>query len=225
MCYKFTLIVLFLTADAYAQMCPCAFGSKEGEKPFRHELGLNLLSVREEMVNFSSGSGIMNTGFPVGVQYKYHLDKFSLRAAYDYFEDSYRFETGDAANWNHNYGFKSLHEFRLGAEKTLISSPFQVFVAADIVFSNGQYKGISEGYGDWIWWGYKDHYRFSTRLFGVSPAVGVKYRISRRLSCTAEASVSLLWGRSVKDYGPFGNSSEQSLLTNPLRLLSVNYHF
>lgn len=209
-----------------AQMCPCEFGKTAGGKPLRFEAGLNMANARELLINFYSPDRIYSRQYVNGLMLKYHADRYSLRAGFDYTYQTYRFESGDQMNYNLNNGRTYGKHLRLGLEKTLTGKALQVYAGGDLLFTRERYSGISEGYGDWIWWGYKTPYRFRVNSAGISPFLGIRYRPLKRFSIAIESSLSLLY-YSSKSFGDAGYRDEAStaLTLNPVRLLSFNYHF
>jgi hypothetical protein len=101
-----------------AQMCPCEFQSKSPGKVLRNEFGANLLNANEILINFNSYKPIYLINYANGFMYKRHLDKFSIRAGFDYFENDYRYEANDNTGFNINTGQSFGKDFRIGLEKT-----------------------------------------------------------------------------------------------------------
>lgn len=211
---------------ANAQMCPCEFGDKTTEKALRNEIGINTLNVNEALINFTSPGSVLYTNYANGIMYKHHFDKFSLRAGFDYFENTYSYEAQDSTNYNLNNGKSFGKSFRAGLEKTLFFGKLQAFAAIDLIYTNGRYSGNTKGHGDKIA-PYDLGYGFNYNSFGFSPAIGIKYRPFRRFSISAETSLSALYYKTSNSVANPAYPSESSIevLFNPLRLLSVNFHF
>jgi hypothetical protein len=222
---QFLFIPAFLIlSDLNAQMCPCEFGGSKGAKTLRNEVNFNLVNAQEELINFTSKRSVYVTNYTNGILFKHHFNKFSARLGFDYVEHSYRYEAStDQFNYNLNNGKSFTKNFRLGVEKSLFEGKLQPFFAADIIYSRGRYNGITEGYGDFML-PYRLSYAFNSTAYGLSPALGLKYRPFRRFSITAETAFSFIHYKTYgsREYPP---RKALELLTHPLRMLSFNYHF
>jgi hypothetical protein len=225
----FLFISFFLAfSNLQSQMCPCEFGGRSAEKPLRFEIGINTFNYNEPIMYFGEEWPVFIKNASHGVLAKYHFDRYSLRAGFDYSEYNYKYLSGDPDYYySLNSGKSFGKHFRVGIEKALVKRRVQVYVSGDLIFATEQFNGISEGRGDFIWWGYKDAYRLKMNSFGISPSLGLKYRPLRHFSISLETSVSLLYYQSR----PQGNGykinygSSTDILFSPVRLLSFNYHF
>jgi len=216
-------IVFFVISSLNAQMCPCDFKSSGSEKSLRNEIGANLINISEVLINFTSPKAVYLHNYAKGFMLKHHFNTFSIRAGFDYNENTYRYEAGGAGNYNLNNGKSYGKDFRIGAEKTIFDKKLQAYGAADMLVSTGHYTGMSEGYGDLLP-AYKTSYAFNSIAYGISPAVGIKYRPLRRFSITLETSISILYYKTSSSRA-YKSESSTALLSNPLRVLSFNYHF
>lgn len=226
---KFKNILLSLTAIlsftrvAEAQMCPCEFGKDSSKKPLRYEIGINGFISNEQLINFSSNRSYFQNNYIPGIKIKRHFDNFSARLGFDYTESNYQFETNQVMNWNKNLGSNYSKTLKLGIEKTVLNNSFQIFVAADIVLSNSNYSGITEGRGDIAPY-YKYAYDFKLNAIGLSPSLGFKYRPIERISISLETSLSILYWQTKGNQTIYRNESSTTLVVNPVGLLSLNYH-
>ncbi len=217
------LAILSFTHFAEAQMCPCEFGKDSSKKPLRYEIGINGFVSNEQLINFSSDRSYFQNNYIPGIKIKRHFDNFSARLGFDYTESNYQFETNQGMNWNKNLGSNYSKTLKLGIEKTVLNNSFQIFVAADIVLSNSNYSGITEGRGD-IAPNYKYAYDFKLNAIGLSPSLGFKYRPIERISISLETSLSILYWQTKGNEAIYRNESSTSLVVNPIGLLSLNYH-
>jgi hypothetical protein len=205
-------------------MCPCEFGAKDGKKPLQFEFALNAFRYNEKLINFYSLKPVYHSAAPSGFTFKYHREKLSLRAAFDYAEDAYTYSFSDTMNYNKNTG-KSFHkEFRLGVEKTFNSGILQYYAGADMFAAYGVYNGMSEGYGDTIP-SYNMNYRFRTSTYGVSPFIGLRFRPIRRFSVSLETALSIGYYKTKNNTPAYSNEQNVSVLFIPVRAFSINYHF
>ncbi len=214
----------FLALNLSAQMCPCEFGQSGKDKPLRLEIGINGLNYQEELFNFYNPLPVYHQNFLNGLMLKYHFNKLSLRAGFDYSANSYSYVAETASDYNKNDGNRFRKDLRAGIEKSLYTGKIQVYAAADLLLSRGNFSGISAGRGDQTA-EYHLPYRFKSNAIGVSPGLGIKYRPLKRFSISMEASLSILHYRTYSKDGVYQNESGGSLLFNPLRVLSLNYHF
>ena len=207
-------------------MCPCEFGEAGKGKILRNEIGLNIFNINEAMFNFTSNKPEYEQNFTNGLMFKHHLNDFSLRAGFDLVRHEYTYQAGtpQSSSYNLNDGKSRFGNFRLGIEKTLSNSKVQPYVAVDVLLSYGLNMGTSEGFGDFLPY-YKQYYEFNTRVVGFSPAVGLKYRPFKHFSISAEASLSVTHYSVHRVAGGYGDARGSDVLVNPLRLLSINYHF
>ncbi len=221
----FLILSLISITTLNAQMCPCEFGGKSTDKPLRNEIGLNLFNYNEILINFTANKTSYLQSYANGLMFKHHFNKFSLRAGFDYFENTFRYEASasDPLNYNLNNGKSFGKDFRLGLEKTLFLKKLQAYVAIDLLASSGKFSGISEGFGDTIA-PYNIAYGFKVTSWGFSPAIGLKYRPFRHFSITAETSLSSIYYKTSKSIG-YPSESNTAVLFNPLRALTFNYHF
>ncbi len=214
---KYSLLILTISVccACHAQMCPCEFGGKTTDKPLRNEFGINAFNVNEVLINFTSSRPVRMLNYGNGFMYKRHFNKFSARLGFDYLEHRYAYEARKDADYNFNNGKSFGKDFRLGIEKTLFMKKIQAYVAVDLLFSKSRYSGISQG--DGVKTGpYTVAYGFNALSWGFSPAFGIKYRPVRRLSLTAETSLSAIYYRTAKSTG-YPAESNVAVIANPLQ--------
>jgi hypothetical protein len=220
---SFLFIFSFLTfSGLYSQMCPCEFGGKNTDRPLRFELGFNTLNFNEVTV-FNDNHKKYRHNVVNGVMFKYHLDRYTVRAGFDYSEHNYSYR--DSTYFFYQTKGKSFGKyFRLGVEKTLSKTKLQIYLSSDLIFAFEQFNGIS-GTGDFGWAGYNNPYRFKVISYGFSPAFGLRYRPLKHFSISAETSLIIGGYYRYSQEGTYKNLSAKMLIINPLRLLSINYHF
>lgn len=218
------MILMFPYYTVFAQMCPCQFGSSDTDRVMRFEAAVNLLNVNEELINFYEPGPVYLKNALNGAMFKYHFNKFSLRGGYDFLANSYKYSTGDTLENNKNNGKSKRHDLRLGVEKSAVYGKLRIFAIADILYSMADYSGITEGSGNQIP-AYSKPYNFKTGAFGLSPGFGISYRPLKHFSVSLESSIAIVFYRSRSSDGVYPNESSSSDLFNPLRTLSLNYHF
>lgn len=223
---KNLLLTFFIVASSTlsAQMCPCEFGKGDSIKPKRFEIGLNVFNAQEVLVNFYQQNPEYSLNYLNGIQFKYHLNKFSFRAGMDLLYHKYDYEVNDPMNYNKNVGENNGYNIRLGLERSFIEKYFNLYYALDLLYHNDKYKGVSEGSGD-IRPYYIDNYEFDVQAFGVSPAFGIRFRPIKQISIGLETSLSIIRFKSTKVKGGYEDEKSTTLLFNPLRIASINFHF
>lgn len=218
----FAFIFFNFALNIKAQMCPCEFNKGEN-KPLRYEFGLNALNFNENIVNFYSAKRKYAPQVLPGLKIKRHFNSYSIRLGFDYLEQKFDYQSLDPLNWNINNGNSFSKVLKLGIEKTLVNRRIQVFIAADIIGIKSNISGITEGYGDFAPY-YKKPYDFKLSAIGISPVLGLKYRPIERFSISLETSLSVIYWKTKGNQSVYRNESNESLIINPLGLLSFNYH-
>ncbi len=210
-----------------AQTRPSEFG---GKVKLRNEVGLNLYNINSPPNHFEWKKPQFFQSYANGLMFKHHLNHFSLRVGFDYLEHKYRIETREYDNDELHAldtGNSYMKNLRLGIEKTILNRRFQIYAALDVLFSRSNFIGGERCYVCRynIIPGNPPEYSFDIRSFGISPAVGLKYRFARHFSITAETSFATMLGheRYRKKGGFYINYVD--IVFNPLRALTFNYHF
>lgn len=216
-------IAVFGATQLFAQMCPCEFGKDKNAPVYRNEIGYSILNVHEEFLNFYSPDVTLNYQVGTGLTYKYHKNHFSYRAAYQYASSDFHYKNDNPLNFNDNQGNSTHHEFRIGVEKTFNTSALQYYAGADLLFNKGQYRGVTEGYGDFQPY-YKNDYSMKSIYAGFSPVVGLKYRFHKRFSITAEPGIQMVYYKTY-DSNVYKPEKGIALLIQPLRTVSLNFNF
>lgn len=219
-------VILFFSFLPFlnAQMCPCQFGQSDTDKLQRFEVGANLYNINEELINFYNPGPVYLSNAFNGAMIKYHFNTFSLRAGFDFLRNNYDYSTGDTINRNKNSGKSKRYDLRLGVEKSAVFGKLRIFALADIVYALSEFSGITEGIGNQIP-AYRKPYNFKTAAIGLNPGFGFSYRPLKHFSVTLETSVAIVFYRSRSSDGVYPDESSSSDLFNPLRVLSLNYHF
>jgi hypothetical protein len=204
-------------------MCPCEFGSASGEKPLRNEFGVNVFNAQQVLFKFTNQalyrSNVMN-----GFMYKRHFDRFSLRAGFDYLEQSYRYEQLSRHFYSMTTGKAYSKNILLGIESSRDLGKIQPYIFLDALLGNSRYNGILGSSGDFNPDYSESNYSFNYLATGGFTGFGIKYRPFRHFSITAETSVAIIYYNTYKTSN-FTPTSSVELIVNPLRALTLNYHF
>lgn len=184
-----------------------------------HEIGLNLFSIQNAYRNKIHNTFSAQFSYPSGLLYKLHCGKDAFRAGFDYFDRKIDTEDFSEMRYIRNTGNDLTKELRLGYERKFGKSKFQPIIGADLVLAFNRKKGIVSGYGDFSWWYTETSYDRSTKIIAVAPFIGVKYFLNRRLSVSTELNFAISYFYEDKYH------QEAQALFNPVRSLSINYHF
>jgi hypothetical protein len=167
-----------------------------------------------------------------GLLYKLHCDRNVYRAGVDVFRYTYQFgampDPDDAHYpwYTYGEGKYTTIEARLGYERRLGSRKLQPFVGADIAFRYARNDGFYEGLGDigppYEFFG---ETRTTSQQFLVSPLVGLNYQLAEHFSISVEGSCSFGSGRTTEEVSGRAGKREGLGFANPVRTLSINYHF
>jgi hypothetical protein len=158
-----------------------------------------------------------------GISYKRHINQHIIRASFNYRnlhdqpqKPSYIYHQG-------NYDESTL---KIGYEKNLNSRKLTPYLAADLsmiyVLFKGFRKGDSPGYSE---------YNINGIGGGISPAFGLKYKLTNHLSLNAESCLDLVYFRfnhkESTERFPNATFSTYKFDTrfNPLQKLSLNVKF
>ncbi|MBP6642320.1 MAG: hypothetical protein KBA60_05200 [Flavobacteriales bacterium] len=230
----FGLLVGTFQISAYAQKkCPLS----GGECPFsqhvpefgKQEIGLNAVSWINADVGIKGPKG-GNWSYGNGLLYKAHCDKGALRAGLDVFHTNYEVgskvnATNEAVPEFYKAGKVTTIEARLGVERTLCSSRLQPFIGVDMSYRNSRNSGEYRNYGGPLAEPTSGDINTATRQFLLSPLFGMRFRASEKFSIAAEASYSVGISNTRDNVAATNGEPEFVHFANPLRTLSVNYHF
>jgi hypothetical protein len=214
------LVSFFANKNAMAQGVDCP-NFKAKEQCGDNEIGINLYNILNLKPNTSSRiyQNVFN-----GLMYKRHCRKNALRISVDFFHYNYSYyvKPGGGYPWYSKDDSKTLiGELRLGYEHSFTLKKLRPFIALDALVQYGQTIGKSEGLGDFPpYEGWNSNYTYRFIKYGVAPAIGLKYRPIYRLSFTVELNLNIVYSSASQNFYKGIN-----IYFNPLRLLSVNYHF
>ena len=206
-----------------------------------HELGVNVVSwLNASLETAFDGSGDIH--YVNGLLYKLHCGRNAWRAGLDVFRESYVIGTsmgegGDYAS-THTYreGCSSDARVRLGYQRSFGTCDLKPFAGVDVGFRYVKEQYDFEFNGDFIYnptWGSGS---ITTEALFIAPLFGLNYRPTAHWSFTVEAAFSWSKGRSEKErtersyMSPeehtYSYSQEvKGALVDPLRTVSLNYHF
>ena len=205
--------------------------SSQDPETKRNEIGVNLFNV-----SIGSGNGysvyddLFKVGFVSGLIYKHHWNKNTVRFGVDYlykFSETYTDHFGNPATPSIDNRYTSTFfriESRIGIERSHRVGKFRQFVGLDGLFGYEMYNRTGYSYPDYPSDDY--YYDFTSKYlrYGVSPLTGVQYFITPLLSATVELSLNIIGVANLDDH-VFNDTKGVYLEFNPIRLLSVNYHF
>jgi len=199
-----------------------SYGQDSARVKHIHEIGINTFSVLDmDYDQFYYWVNPNNRGLSLhyltGIMYKYHFGNSAIRASFDYYYLNDLFTEFD---YSSESSYRKM-EYKLGYQKTFGVKKITYFLALDLLYS-GEY------YDSNVDLGVVPYKIFTSKIQnhygGVAPTVGVNYQIIKNLSVSAEMNmrIALEWRKSDSDDFQFKGAS---LIFNPVRLLSINYHF
>lgn len=152
-----------------------------------------------------------------GINYKYHLDKFSLRAqaAYKYYPINDVQEMPPLSPETTD-GKAAFTEIRAGIEKTIIPGKWRLYIGLDLLYGNGSSSGSQFRYTD-----VNQQYKASVNYIGASVLPGLNFRAGERLSFNFEPCINM--SRNVQTQNSASKTYNRTYVL--LNTLSVNYHF
>jgi len=230
----FGLLVGTFQISANAQKaCPLSGGncpfSQHAPESGKQEIGLNAVSWINADVGFKGPKG-GSWSYGNGLLYKAHCDKGALRAGLDLFHTNYKVgskvnASNEAVPEFYKAGKVRTVEARLGVERTLCSSRLQPFVGVDMAYRNSRNIGEYSNYTGPLAVPTSEAINTATRQFLLSPLFGMRFRATDRFSVAAEASYSVGVSNTRDNVKATNGQAEFVHFANPLRTLSVNYHF
>lgn len=217
---------------AILMLTPFITNAQDTDKK-KYELGINLYNItdygKSGMFWYEDRQQIFENRFVTGLMFKRNWSKSALRVSLDYMyrnqeaDQFWRFGiNGDGGNVRTTQSFFRI-ENRTGYQRQfLVSGKVKPYAAIDLVTGVDWYAStitpnqIAPVQEEWS-------AKSSSFRVGGSVAVGFKYQISKRFSANIETSLEL-----VSNYGILPNiweSRSANFILNPIRLLSINYHF
>jgi hypothetical protein len=238
------VLALLISADPWSSIAlaqlNCAITQQAPKCP-EHEIGMNLLS----WINMDPEAAFEQDGdvrYANGLLYKLHCRHNVLRAGVDVFREDYTIGTplgdGNAYPTMHVYrdGKTTDTRFRIGYERRFVLGRIQPFAGVDVGYRYFREVYDYESNGDFIYdpeWGSGEI--TSEHLF-IAPLIGLCYRPAEHWSFTMETAFTCLFGSTTyertsrsyifPDEHTFTyRQKEGGMLIDPLRTVSVNYHF
>ena len=201
----------------------------------KYELGINLYNITDYgklgMFWYEDLDQNFEQRFVTGVMFKRNWSKSALRVSVDYMyrsKDSEEYRTHNNNTFiNEGIVDKTLSflrfENRTGYERQfLVSRKVKPFATIDLVAGVDLYSATYKA-SEIIPNDEDKLYKSTVLRVGGSIALGFKYQISNRLSASVETNVEY-----VGNYLVIQNNTQNQgfyLILNPVRLLSINYHF
>jgi len=200
-----------------------AFAQDSGTK--KNEIGINVFSVVSSVGYepwwYGANDLEVSYKFATGAMYKHHWNKNTLRVSLDYYYANEKYDKENRPFFLEESFLKLVN--RTGYQYTFGNWRVKPYVAIDASFG---FIRTSQKYED----GYLkfppiivEDVLFTYEL-GLSPVVGVQIQITPRLYATIEASAEVITYLQVQK-GKLEGGGGANVLYNPVRLLSVNYHF
>lgn len=214
---RYALMILVLLAqNALAQMCPCEFG-KSGQLR-RHELGWSLLSSMGEPGDYRLVDRAIMPILFSGMNYKYHFDKFSLRAqmAYKHYKINETLNLQPFLDPETTNGKAAFGELRFGMEKTLRPGKWRYYIGLDALYGIGKSSGSLYRYHD-----PQSNYIALISYYGVSLVPGLNFRTGEKFSFNLEPALN--FSKNIQTLNTQMHTINRVYLL--LNTLSFNYHF
>ncbi len=184
--------------------------------------GYNITDLKRKYVNCKLTSG---QNYGNGIMYKYHCRKNTFRIGLTYYYSKFVYEDIGRSYHYREAGENKIGELNVGYERNLVIGTFQPFVAMDLSLLYGKVTGIIGGVGDWYYWNTEHPYDVTIQEVGVVPTFGFKFRPFNRISISAETNIRIAYSDQKDLLDSKQDVSEGRIYVNPLRVLSLNYHF
>lgn len=187
-----------------------------------NEIGINLFSVLN--LTRSSKEYFVQINYVNGLLFKRAWNKNAIRVGFDYNYRTSNWESGGTYQYVKGHDQQFVGKLRLGYERRFTLRKVQPFAFSDVSLSYGQTKGTSGGWGDWTPIYSESSFDIRTTEILLDHGIGLKYRPISRLSVSLEINFS--FGYEHSRYTDNRDTGQQfNFYFNPLRLLSINYHF
>ena len=224
------ILTLTLALASVAQDCHCPkFTTKE--KWGENEIGINLYNITD-ITGIYYMYGLLSKNFINGVMYKHSHKKNALRIGLDYYYNSFNivypppgviiYDGGQTTFLGQN----NIGALRIGYERMLTMTKLQPYLATDLTLTYGQIKGTT------IYEGWPGNYKHANderiKEIGISHAIGLRYHLNGKFSIALEADIGWAYYNHKDLKNPYYYSNQRSgfrTYINPLRFLSLNYHF
>lgn len=180
-------ILTFQNTQAQYSLCMC---SKDSATPFQqYEFAINSNIYFKHTLNPPYFNGLMA---------KKYLKKWILRAGFNINNAKYS-KSIETATWgNSDTGKLRFTDFRIGFEKPLFSGKLFPYVATDLMYSYGFFKGQMADWGGFRGTYESYNYHNKTQMLGIIPSFGIKYRPITSLSVGFEFGSSLSYYQQTK---------------------------
>jgi len=224
---KYTIIVIltFISLTATGQDNSNYLSFKK-ENKYKHEIGINLYNITEVKHDYYltiNKKFFFNHSFVNGILYKRHWGKEAIRVGFDYYYSKISIEESSKYHRYKNEGKSKIGEFRIGYERKMTDSKLQPYFSFDLIIIFGNLKGI-DGSTNWGG-GYAEHpYDIRVEELGFAPSIGLQYHAWDQFSFSIEINASFVYYHHSSKNGSQVYEG-MKIYYNPLRLLSVNYHF
>ena len=161
----------------------------------RHELGLDATSFIKQFLSFNNQTqGYVPRYY---LTYRYHFKHSNLRAAAGGTYKNENVKSPNISNPNRARDFEKSFDFRIGYEFTkTLNGRWSAFYGLDLRPSVSHIKNDDIGQTS----GYTRGFKSDSRMIGLAPLLGFKYKINHRLSLTAEASISFNYFEEFSHY-------------------------
>jgi hypothetical protein len=213
----FLLVLTYQTTQAQYNLCMCNKDSAVTFKQYELSLTSNIYFKYN-----------INPYFFNGIMLKKYFNKWIVRVGYNYNEGKYQDEI-DLNTWaSSDTGRFKFNDIRIGFEKPIFNNKFYPYLAADLMFSKGYFKGKYSDWGGFRGTFLSHIYQHQTSLLGLIPAIGIKYRPINKLSFGFEIGSSIsYYQRTKKDLTNQISETNNGILASAFTtgLFSISYYF
>ena len=216
----FLIIFIGFSLTSASQKCQCPTFKDKGNYT-ANEIGINIFNLPINRSPYLKDR-LNKMNFVNGVLYKRHFNKNAIRLGFNYFYSKF-----DIDNGHYKYEGKGKHgELKLGYERILTSRKLQVYFATDIIFGNGNSKGVSQSRG--VIFSNPIPYNIHSKKLSFGPSIGLKYPIINKFSLNLETNINWAFYKNNNLLDPdnsFNNRWFNTLRFNPIQMISLNYNF
>lgn len=167
------------------------------EKVYHNEFGIDATGFLKQFFNFNQGQFSEYYSAIYYLTYRRHFKCGNIRFAIggDFANNDFSSSISTDSNKYHNNSY--LLNSRIGWEFfNNLSHRWQVFYGIDFKPSVGYIKN------DAPYWsgGYANGYEAKSRIYGIAPLLGFRFKLNNRLSFSTETSFSVNWQQDEKKY-------------------------
>ncbi len=154
-----------------------------------HEFGVDLSPL---IKGFVAGAGLFGSGYEFSVMYRYHFDTWAIRGGLGGTVNTEESKINDTITDKRD---NSHFRIRLGAERKVnFSRRWQIFYGADLYYAHliSKDEVIIKNF-------YSSMQNGTSNYYGLSPMVGFRFKINKRISFTTENSFLIYYYKNNYD--------------------------